>query len=449
MSREPVQRGEISDGEAFELLRDIEAKRITGRLCFESLDGGTTAEIALVGGEIAVDQAAGPDGADPVDRLLTIGAVRYEVFQTLPPLAVSRGDEQHRFGSLAVHVPADLMNYCERAGLSGVLELRHEQQTAEAFYDAGELIAIKLDGDETGDLSEVFAWVQGRFRVVLDPDAADRLRREEHEVAPAPPLEDDSAASDGGWTGTASRNERGESTRQFLKVVEIALSDVVAKSEGARSPTRTSPPLPPPPKARPRPDSLAPLPERPAREQTVRLIYLSGEPAGNVDNDTSTRHVRTDVRAELALTEARPERRAPREELLSMAKKKKKRQQTKAATSGDEDLPAAPPVKRPKEAPREAAPKDTPAAETPPGATSPAAPPVLRQLATALAWSVGVLGLGMVILFGLARLQEATCGELFRLVDRQQDATHCGECDHACRDDAPCRAGACVTAAAD
>ncbi|HJL16455.1 MAG TPA: DUF4388 domain-containing protein [Sandaracinaceae bacterium LLY-WYZ-13_1] len=317
MARPPVLSGEIPEGGAIELLRDVEMRRLTGVLCFEALDGEARGEIALFGGEIAVDQPEREDGRDPVDVLLSLGAAHYEVHQRLPPLPVSRGDDLAKSGSLAVHVPADLMNYCEHAGLTGVLELRHEGRRAEAVYDAGELLAIELDGEDSDDLHEVFGWEQGRFRVAIEPRAPARLRDEQ---APLPQTGD-------AWSPAPPKKR--EDTRQFLRVVQMALADVMHESERARSPTRTSPPLPPPPKARPRPATVPPPKPRRRDEQTVRLIYLTGDAPAAAAPDASTRHVRGDVTAELALTDARPERRATPEESEAMAKKRKKKRPAK------------------------------------------------------------------------------------------------------------------------
>jgi hypothetical protein len=277
------------------LLRELEEKRITGLLRFEG--EGVRGEIVLYGGAIGLEQPARPDGQDPVDLLLGLGSGHYEVHQRLPPLAVSRGDDLTKHGSLSVHVPADLMAYCEQAGLTGVLELRNEGRRLEAIYDGGELIAIELDGRGDADLSEVFAWQQGRFRITLDPAAVGRVP----EDAPVEPV----SAED----KPAGLRKR-EDTGQFLRVVQMALVDVLDQSERARSPTRTSPPLPEPPDTRPRTSEAPPAPRRRPDTQTVRLVYLSGDAPTRLDDDTSTRHVQKGPHAELALTEAQPERRA-------------------------------------------------------------------------------------------------------------------------------------------
>lgn len=408
MARPPVLRGELAKGGAIELLRELEQKRITGVLRYE--DGASAGEIVLYGGEIAVEQPPREDALDPVEVLLELGAGRYEVHQRLPPLAVSKGDDYVRTGSLAVHVPADLMRYCEHAGLSGVLELRHEGRRAEAIYEAGELLAIQIDGEgTTTDLSEIFGWEQGRFRVELDPGAPTRFREEEATTTELPVV--------------PREGKKREDTRQFLRVLEMALVDVIDKSERARSPTRTSPPLPPPPKARPRPVSVPPPEKRSTDEHTVRLIYLSGDPPAVAPKDTSTRHVQRGDAAEAVLTEARPERRAahPQAEPEAMAKKKNrdaasaksreasdadelKADATEEASDADElkadapeeESPAGQNEARLEPAPPEAAPPAAPAAAAKKGAPG--------HPLEAAAWAIGVLLLGLLILAVLARL---------------------------------------------
>lgn len=377
MARPPVLTGALREGGAIELLRELEQKHITGVLRFES--GDVVGEISLYGGEIAVDQAPREDGRDPVDLLLGLGPGRYEVDQRLPPLSVSKGDDFVKSGSLAVHVPADLMSYCEHAGLTGVLELRHEEHRAEAIYDAGELLAIELDGRGEADLSEVFAWEQGRFRIELDIDAPTRFREENAPTTQRP----------------AVTPKRREDTRQFLRVVEMALVDVIDQSERARSPTRTSPPLPPPPKARPRPPAVAP-PERRTGEHTVRLIYLGGDPPDRQD-DASTRHVRKGEAPELALTEAQPERRAASlPEPEPMAKQK-------TSNPGSKEASAEPAREGDASDGAPAVSASEPVAPADRAAPAPAPPPAASVLG-AVAWAFGFVVLGLVILAVLARL---------------------------------------------
>ena len=288
------------------------------------------------------------------------------------------------------------MNYCEQAGLTGVLELSHEGRRAEATYDAGELTTIEVDGSEMADLQEVFAWEQGRFRIRFDPSVT-----EKHAAVPD---EEDFETEE-----PSSYSQKGESTSQFLTVVEMALKDVMKESEKARSPTRTSPPLPPPPKARPRPKSVPPPPKRKRADHTVRLIYLTGDAADAAPN-VSTRHAQKGG-AEIAHIEARPERRAPHEESDPMAKKRKKKRPSKkkAAAKVDEPDVAEAPTKKAKPAPKKAAatrtkpePKPEAAAKGGSAAKAPAGP--LDGPLGAVVWALAFMVLGLVLLAVLAQL---------------------------------------------
>jgi len=412
----PILSGDLADGGAVGLLRACEERRITGELRFTGAgpEEGVAGVIRLIGGEIAVDQPARDDGMDSVDLLLDLESATYEVHQALPPLPVAKGDDYTKSGSLAVHVPVDLMTYCEKAGLTGVLELRHEGRRAEAVYEGGELVTIELDGHDATDLHEVFAWEQGRFWIRLDPEAPKKFAVEEPVAdtlvdgwAPAPP-------------------QKREDTRKFLRVVEMALVDVLDQSEKARSPTRTSPPLPEPPKARPRPPTLPPPPKRRRDDQTVRLVYLTGKrsPKKRAEAVSSTRHVQAGgERAEIG-AEAAPERRAHPEEENPMAKKRRKKKQSPAKSAPAEakseekaevkkadakkadakraDAKRAekkPAPKKPEAAAKE---KETPAQEKAPAGD--AAVNVWVQIGTASAWALGVLALGLLILFVLGQL---------------------------------------------
>lgn len=163
MSLEPALSGEIPLDGIIEVLRDIESKRITGRLRYTV--SGESGEVELVSGQLALDQDSLPDGSDPVERLLALRAGIFVVHQRLPPLAVSQGDDEQKKGSLAVHAPSDLMTYCETAGLTGTLKLVREGRIVEMVYESGELLAIRVDGQENADLSHVFSWDDGRFEI--------------------------------------------------------------------------------------------------------------------------------------------------------------------------------------------------------------------------------------------------------------------------------------------
>lgn len=401
MSRPSVLSGTLSEGGAIELLRELEEKRITGELRFESDD--EAGMIALYGGAIAVEQELRGDGRDSVDVLLELTDGRYEIRPRLPTLPVSKGDDFVKTGSLAVHVPADLMGYCEGGGLTGRLELRHEGRRAEAIYDAGELLAIELDGREDVDLSEVFGWEQGRFRIELDPEAPARFRAAEEapttEYVAVPKEEVPGARREEppreAPQDAPARDSKREDTRQFLRVVEMALVDVLDKSERARSPTRTSPPMPPPPKARPRPPAMPPPPpkKRPD-DHTVRLIYLGGDPP-KIQRDTSTRHVAKGRASETALTVARPERRAVQAAEPENMANKREIEKEKSKSDGDEPVEAGVRAERVEQ---DVLPEPA-VAPVPASTPEPPANPL-----ASVAWAFGVLLLGLTILALLAKL---------------------------------------------
>ena len=254
-----------------DVLREIEARRITGRLRFST--EGVTGDVAVVAGQIALEQEPMPDGSDPVEVVLKARKGHYVVHQRLPTLPVSRGDDDHRKGSLAVHVPADLMNYCEQSGVTGLLRLTREGNQAELVYEAGELLAIRLDGKEDADLSAVFSWDDGAFDIRVQKDVASYVP----DAMPAPPSAEDSTEREPTTQFVRPRHE--DTGRHFLKVFEVALTDVVSTRERVRPRARTSPPMAPAPSIRPPPAMPKIAPPRPARrrEQTVRIAYLAGD----------------------------------------------------------------------------------------------------------------------------------------------------------------------------
>ena len=259
-----LYKGEIPDDGIVSRLSEIEGYRTTGVLRFQ--DGDVKGEVALVQGQISADQPETDDGSDAVETLLELRRGTFELVQQLPALPVSKGNASYREGSLEVHVPADLMNYCERAGLTGVLVIRDEDRVAEIAYSKGELSGIRLDKLE--ELHEVFGWEEGTFRIEVRGEAPDF----EAELSDPPPATDPSElpgpAADVDATG-----------KHFLRVVEVTLAEIVKEREQRRPATRTSPPLPPMsgPKKHPtlRPGAEPAKPPRKERkDQTVRVIYL-------------------------------------------------------------------------------------------------------------------------------------------------------------------------------
>jgi hypothetical protein len=331
MAGDVVLAGEIPVEGVGALLRTLEERRVSGVIRFE--EAGTWREVALLAGSL-VEPAPGSSDDDALEALLGAQGGRYEVWARLPPLPVSQGDARVRTGSLAVHVPADLMGWCERAGLSGKLTFLREGEQAEARYERGELVEIQLAGAREGDLGAVFAWDEGTFRIEADAVAdvpeggasRDALASDTTATSPA----ETRAEGDAGRAASAqdsetkqesdsegpmaarrgrSRDEatvpiaraprRDDTGQRFLRVVETTLGAIVDQAEKQRAPSRSSPPLPIPTL---RPPSVPPPPRSP-REATVRIVYVSGEvapledarprAAGRVPKPAAERSMRT------------------------------------------------------------------------------------------------------------------------------------------------------------
>jgi hypothetical protein len=286
MAFEPVLSGPIPERGVLEVLREIEALRVTGKIEFVVAEGA--GEVTLIAGQIAMDQDPLPTGADSVEVFLAARSGTYAVHAVLPALPVSQGDDRERRGSLAVHVPADLMSYCEHAGLTGLLEMRNDGRVVEILYEAGEMLAICLDGRADADLDEVFAWDQGAFRILTraGDDVRARLPPPPGETAPREP--DDPSEREptvrferalvppqvppGRVAEVRDAAPRPEDTgRHFLRVVEMALTEVVSVREKARASARSAPP----PRVR---SSEWPLARPGRKDPTVRIVWVGGEP---------------------------------------------------------------------------------------------------------------------------------------------------------------------------
>ena len=259
---QPMLRGRLTSDGVIATLAEIERRRVSGLLRFRGAEEG---EVRLVAGQISADQDERADGQDPVELFLAEEDATFEVHQALPALSVSRGDAQRKEGSLEVHVVADLMNYCERAGLTGLLLFDSDGRSAEVAYDGGQLDAILLGGGAK-ELHEAFSWDSGRFVI--------QARNE------VPRLEEPDAEEDEDETTpfrTMRRAPNADATgKHFLEVVEFTLADILKEREERRPATRTSPPQPPAPKIK-KHSSLPPPKKHETREdQTVRVIYLGG-----------------------------------------------------------------------------------------------------------------------------------------------------------------------------
>ncbi len=272
MSGLVLASGDLAEVEPLEVLRLAESWRLSGRLRFETGSGEDWGEVRLLGGEPLEDTSPLPDGRDPLESFLEKTSGRFELSLQLPPLPVSRGDALRREGSLAVHVPADLMNYCERVGLSGRLVLRQGERCAEARYERGELLSIRVDGRDEGDLHAVFGWEEGSFLIEAHGPASEQAPDDDGQDVSA----SGEAASGAGEDVEPARSRPGEDTSRFLRVVEVELARIVEERERRRPASRSSPEAPLPRPA-PRPESLPPPRSATRREPTVRIVYVRAE----------------------------------------------------------------------------------------------------------------------------------------------------------------------------
>jgi hypothetical protein len=389
MAYEPAMSGEIPMEGMLDVLRQIEERRISGRLRFtaENEAGqGETGEVELVAGQLALNQEALPDGTDPVERLLVLRNGIFVVHQRLPPLAVSQGDEQNKRGSLAVHAPTDLMTYCEQAGLTGTLKLINAGSLVDMIYEAGELLAIRADGKDSADLSHVFSWEDGRFEIGVGRDV--------RSLVPGGPPED---PADREPTTQFVRPGANDTGKHFLKVLEVALTDIVDRRERAQHKGKGQTSRAPAPSVRPRPPAIPPSPpKKKVREPTVRMVIMgSDDDAVAKAIDQSAGRIRSeDIAAAVAESQA-----AEADEPARQVKEKVMGEGTAPPESKDDE--AAPEAER--EAPP--LPAAAPAPAPAPAAATPAArPPAPESLGSTVAWMATVLALGVAILAILAKI---------------------------------------------
>ncbi|MBW2461480.1 MAG: DUF4388 domain-containing protein [Deltaproteobacteria bacterium] len=346
-----VLQGEITGEGVFSLLAEIEERRTSGVLRFESAE--LSGDVHMVAGQFAVDQPELADGRDVVEVLLELREGTYELVQKLPSLPVSHGTQSAREGSLDVHVPADLMNYCEAAGLTGLLHLERDGRTAEAIYDRGELTDIRVDGTADEDLHDVFGWTDGQFKITahsipptlavdelplidgeaIEFEAVPRPRQADQEDEEDEEYEDDPL--EGEPTSQFHRRRAADTSEIFLRSVEVALTDIIEEREkhrGAEPRAQIESIVPPA-----RPSSPAAVEKvvriqgkrKRKRQSTVRIVYSSNR---NPEDDLgTTRHVAKGERQDGALPQAAPERITDDEEGKKKKKKKRKVRNKKGA----------------------------------------------------------------------------------------------------------------------
>ena len=172
MVAEAAFEGTIPAEGVEDLLGGLEEIGTTGVLAFQSTSG--SGAIRLVHGQVA-DAVTTADEERALEVLLSLRDGEFAVYPKLPHLPVSRGTDTTRRGSLAVHPPADLMRYCENAGLTGRLLLELRGRLAIGYYDKGELSDVSIDGGTAADFVLALEWTEGTFRVDAVPPPRETL----------------------------------------------------------------------------------------------------------------------------------------------------------------------------------------------------------------------------------------------------------------------------------
>ncbi|MBL8603823.1 MAG: hypothetical protein JNK72_17990 [Myxococcales bacterium] len=256
----PAPSGTFHHGDADAILRWCEATRFTGTLTVVA--DRVRAEIPLLSGTPEVTTAR--EGDDPValavDLFIRASEGSYTLAQQLPPISgATVHDPRKVSGDFALCSPADVMRYCEDAGLTGQLQLTlvdEPSRHCKALYERGELISLTLDGRDDLDVAAIFEWSHGSFEITAfslferDPNQRDPLLG-----APPPP-------------------ESG----QLMKTVEMGLADLLSRRNQAPSttPRKTS--------FRPREglESVPAIPRSP-RVPSLDSATLSGAHGGSAD----------------------------------------------------------------------------------------------------------------------------------------------------------------------
>lgn len=182
MTAQAVFEGAIPEDGIAELLGGLEEMGTSGVLAFRSTSGSGAVE--LVHGQIA-ESGSAEDVERAVETLLSLREGEFAVYPKLPHLPVSRGTDTTRRGSLGVHPPADLMRYCENAGLTGRLLLEHRGRLAIGYYDKGQLEDVSIDGGSAADFVDALEWTEGTFRVDAVPPPRETIPPALVHVTPA------------------------------------------------------------------------------------------------------------------------------------------------------------------------------------------------------------------------------------------------------------------------
>lgn len=272
----PVQ-GDFRERPPIDVLKDCEEKRFTGLIEVEGAE--LRGSVLMRGGEVSSLQLHGAKG-DALDAFLGLQEGRYVLRQKMPTLDGSLTAEAVVRGSLAQHGVADVLRFCEGAGLTGQVRMSSGGRHLEVFYEAGAMTAITVDGKSDADLDQAFRWRVGEFAVTARPAFAPPKRIE-------------------------------ESGLHFLNVVELALGKVLDKAEAVRERDTQQRPIPLVTKRR---RQTEPLPIDTSR--TVQVYFLEEvvpERASQPPPPSTTRHARQgDVTVELVGSASEVEPAPPR-----------------------------------------------------------------------------------------------------------------------------------------
>lgn len=208
MAAQATFEGVIPEDGVADVLGGLEELGATGVLAFESESGSGT--IRLLHGQIA-DHGATEDEERALETLLSLRGGQFALYPKLPHLPVSRGTDTTRRGSLAVHPPAELMRYCENAGLTGRLLLEHRGRLAIGYYEKGELADVSIDGGTPADFVNALEWSEGTFRVDAVPPPRETLPPSLRSAAPPVSPKDPTQLPQGLEVGTQGPS-RGDDT---------------------------------------------------------------------------------------------------------------------------------------------------------------------------------------------------------------------------------------------
>lgn len=181
MTAQAAFEGVIPEGGVADVLGGLEELGATGVLSFQSESVSGT--IRLLHGQIA-DSGANEEEERALQTLLSLREGQFALYPKLPHLPVSRGTDTTRRGSLAVHPPAELMRYCENAGLTGRLLLEQRGRLAIGYYEKGELADVSIDGGSPADFVIALEWSEGTFRVDAVPPPRETLPPSLRSAAP-------------------------------------------------------------------------------------------------------------------------------------------------------------------------------------------------------------------------------------------------------------------------